>query len=300
MAEQKPPDLAALLDSWVIALKSDRKSDSTIEGYTTGVRAFLRWCDDNGHAAELTRPLVRVWIGELLAAGQQPTTARTRQMAVKRFSAWLAEEEEIDRDDLLGLRPPKLDVKVVDRLSDEQITAMLQACTGKGFMDRRDEAILRLMLETGIRAGEAVALELADVSAVNGIAIVRRGKGFKGRVVPFSSRTARAIDRYLRMRVQHTKADLPALWLGGGGQTFGYNALDKAFKARAARAGIEGFHLHLLRHTAAQRWLDAGGSEGGLMAVAGWSSRDMLDRYTRATAAGRAADEARNLNLGDR
>jgi integrase len=78
----------------------------------------------------------------------------------------------------------------------------------------------------------------------------------------------------------------------------GYNGLDKAMKVRARQAGVPGFHLHLLRHTAASRWLSAGGSEGGLMAVAGWRSREMLDRYTRATAAERAAAESRSLNLG--
>jgi len=55
----------------------------------------------------------------------------------------------------------------------------------------------------------------------------------------------------------------------------------------------------VLRHTAASRWPAAGGSEGGLMAVAGWTRRDMIDRYTAATARERAADEARSLNLGD-
>jgi integrase/recombinase XerD len=54
-----------------------------------------------------------------------------------------------------------------------------------------------------------------------------------------------------------------------------------------------------MRHTAATRWLRAGGSEGGLMAVAGWSNRAMIDRYTGASAAERAAEEARGLGLGD-
>jgi integrase len=62
-------------------------------------------------------------------------------------------------------------------------------------------------------------------------------------------------------------------------------------------ADIKDFHLHLLRHTAASRWLAAGGSESGLMAMAGWSTRDMIDRYTKSTAAERAAAEARGLNL---
>ncbi len=54
-----------------------------------------------------------------------------------------------------------------------------------------------------------------------------------------------------------------------------------------------------MRHTAAHRWLGAGGSETGLMAVAGWARPDMLLRYTRAQASARAAVEARTLNLGE-
>lgn len=53
------------------------------------------------------------------------------------------------------------------------------------------------------------------------------------------------------------------------------------------------------RHTFASRWLGAGGSEGGLMAAAGWSSREMVDRYSRATASERAMEESRRLGLGD-
>jgi integrase/recombinase XerD len=62
---------------------------------------------------------------------------------------------------------------------------------------------------------------------------------------------------------------------------------------------LTGFHPHLLRHTAATRWLAAGGSEGGLLSIAGWKRRDMLDRYTSATSSDRAAAQARTLNLGD-
>lgn len=299
MSNISAPDLAGLLPSWILSLKADRKSEQTIDSYKRGVVLFLEWCEANDHAPALDRPTVRAWVAHLLARGAEPNTARTRQMALKRYSAWLEEEEEIDRDDLATLKPPKLDTKVVDRLSEEQCAAMVKACGGKTFLDRRDEAVLRLMLESGVRAGEAVALEVSDIDPAAGVAIVRRGKGGKGRPIPFGPQTARAIDRYLRMRKTHRLADTKPLWLGGNGQGFGYNALDKTMKARARAAGIDGFHLHLLRHTAAQRWLAAGGSEGGLMAVAGWSSREMLDRYTKATAAERAAAESRNLRLGD-
>jgi integrase len=72
------------------------------------------------------------------------------------------------------------------------------------------------------------------------------------------------------------------------------------FRARCLNASIPPSQNwpHRLRHTAAHRWLAAGGSESGLMAMAGWTRSDMLVRYTRARAAERAADEARRLNLG--
>ncbi|OLT43205.1 hypothetical protein BJF85_02850 [Saccharomonospora sp. CUA-673] len=223
---------------------------------------------------------------------------RSRQLGVRRFSAWLAEEEEIDRDELLGLKPPKLDHKVVERLSDEQCRALIQACGGKAFRERRDEAIVRFMLEAIVRAGEVVDMTVSGIDLAHGSAVIR-GKGRKGRVVPFGPQTGRAIDRYLRLRKAHRLADTDQLWLGDRGKGFTYYGLHSALKYRAELAGIEGFHPHLTRHTAAQRWLSAKGSEGGLMTVAGWTRRDMLDRYTQATAAERAAAEARGLNLGD-
>lgn len=310
MTSRRAPvlDLDALLSSWSLSLRADRKSPQTLKTYTTGVRFYLDWCAaQDPPAGPLERTSLRGWVAELLDAGAQPATARSRQLAVRRFSAWLAEEGEIPSDPFVGVKAPKLDAKVVEPLTDDQLKALLKACTppkGSTPMEmlrhRRDEAILRLMLETGTRAGEVVALELGDLDLANGRAIVRRGKGGKGRVVPFGPQTALAIDRYLRLRTGHRLAQSTTdLWLGDRGKGFTYDALHKTLKMRADAAGIEGFHPHRMRHTAAHRWLAAGGSEGGLMAVAGWTRPDMLMRYTKAQASARAAEEARGLNLGD-
>jgi integrase len=188
---------------------------------------------------------------------------------------------------------------VVPTLSDDELRRLFKACQGRDLRDRRDEAIVRLMAECGLRAGEVIALTTGDVDLNRGLVTVRRGKGGKGRVVSIGPTTAVALGRWLRLRKTHRLADTEALWLGAGGKGLGYHGLEGALKARAARAGIEGFHMHRLRHTFATRWLRNGGSEQALMSLAGWANRAMIDRYTGASAAERAAEEAKKLALGE-
>jgi integrase len=292
-------ELAGLLGSWEIHLRAERKSPQTVKIYGDGVRAFLRWCARNDVGPVLDRATVNKFTADLLDSGTAATTARSRQLSVRRFSGWLADEGEIPRDDLLGLKPPALDKANVPKLDNGELAALIKACQGKTFRDRRDEAIVRLAVETASRAEEILAMAVTDVDLRRGLAIIRRGKGGRGRRVPFGPQTSQALDRYVRMRRAHRLAGTPALWLGDRGKGLAYYGLRNALAARAKAAGIEGFHIHRLRHTAASRWLEAGGSEGGLMAVAGWRSRDMLDRYVADTAMSRAAEESRALNLGD-
>lgn len=293
-------DITAMLPSWLRALRSERKSPHTVKAYRQGVLTFLDWTERAAQPPELSKPIVQIFVAALLDEGMAAKTVGNHLLALRRFCDWLAAEDEIPSNPLAGMQQPKLDRKVVEALSDDDLRALLKACEGKRFTDRRDTAIVRLTMETGIRAGEVVAMAVDDVDLTREPAVIRRGKGGEGRVIPFSPQTATAIDRYLRARRSHRLASTPTLWLGADNwRTFSYAALHRTLAARADAAGIKGFHPHKMRHTAATRWLRANGSEQGLMAVAGWSSRTMLDRYTAASAAERAADEARGLNLGD-
>lgn len=298
-------DLRDLAQSWQLALRAERKSPQTLKTYGDGVRQFLDWCEQE-QAEPLTKASLVAFTAGLLDGGAKAATATSRQLAARRFAAWLTAEGEIAADPFLGVKSPKLDQTVIEPLTDDDLRRMLRSCQLQAGTDpkevlrrRRDEAIIRLMFETGSRAGEVVALEVADVDLKEGVATIRRGKGGKGRIVPFGPDTARALDRYLRLRKTHRLAETPALWLGDRGKGFTYDALHKTLALRAQQGGIEGFHPHRLRHTAAHRWLAAGGSESGLMAVAGWTRPDMLMRYTKAQASARAAEEARKLNLGE-
>lgn len=292
--------VSELVDSWEIALKSERKSPNTIASYLTGVGQYLAWCEESGLPDEINRRAVQAWMLALLEGGMEPTSVRARQLGVRQFTKWLVDEDEIPSDPLIGLKPPKADVPVFQPLTEEQMQAMLAQCDRKTFMGKRDEAILRLMFETVMRPGDVVALALDDVDVKAGGGVIRRSKGGIGRPMSYGAKTAAALDRYLRARRLHKFAHSKQLWLGAQQREgFTYRALHKRLSDIAKAAGVEDFHPHLTRHTGATRWLEKGGSEGGLMAIAGWTSRSMLDRYTKATAQARAAAELKKLDLGD-
>src|ERR671936_2843892 len=75
------PDLRALLESWMIHLRAERKAEGTVRLYATGVRTFLAWCDRQGRPAMLDRATVAAFVAELLNDGREAATARARQLA---------------------------------------------------------------------------------------------------------------------------------------------------------------------------------------------------------------------------
>ena len=182
------------------------------------MRLYLAWCAEHDAPSRWPAPASTSGSPTLLDGGAAAATARARQLAVRRFAAWLAEEGEIAADPFLGVKSPKLDERVVEPLTDDELRALLKACAPPRAPRRpRRCGTAATRPSSGscsrpaMRAGEVVALELDDVDLAQGTATVRRGKGGKGRVVPFGPDAVLALDRYLRLRRGHRLAALHAL-----------------------------------------------------------------------------------------
>lgn len=99
---------------------------------------------------------------------------------------------------------------LVPILTDAELSALLNACTGRGFRQRRDEAIIRLLLDCGLRAFELVGIDVKELD-LDAEAMTVTGTGGRVRMAYYSAKTGRALDRYLRERRGHRYAGDPGL-----------------------------------------------------------------------------------------
>jgi integrase len=170
---------------------------------------------------------------------------------------------------------------------DRDLKRLLKACSGKGIWERRDLAMIRVAAATGIRVGELCALQIADVDLNTRTIVIRHGKGDRARVARMDPETAAAVDRYKRARGRHKLGHLPDLWIWRGGP-MGISGAQAMLPRRCEQAGVPKMHWHQLRHRFAHAWLAAGGQEGDLAKLGGWSDPGVMRRYGSALATERA------------
>jgi site-specific recombinase XerD len=291
-----------LADSFEISLHARNLSPRTIRVYREAISLFAGYLDDAGmptQVANLKREHVEAFVAHELGR-VSATSVHIRYRALQQFFRWAVEDGEVVVSPMLNMHPPVVPEAPVPVIRDDDLAQLLKACAGTDFASRRDLAMIRFLIDTGVRRKELTDLQLDEVDLRLRRATVT-GKGRRTRTVAFGHKCAQALDRYLRVRDHHRLAFEPWLWLGLSGRLTD-NGIAQIVRKRARSAGIgQRVNLHRFRHTYAHDRMSEGIEGEILMALAGWRSRTMLSRYGASAAAERALEDAdRRTSPGDR
>jgi len=311
-AAKDGPPLNAFVTSWQLALEAAAKSPRTVRSYLDSVRAFHTFLVAQGMPADVEGVDAQHLRAFLLSEERRTSAASAavhfRNLRV--FFGWLAREgERVNPNPMDRVEAPKVTKKAKPFFDDDELARLLKTCSGSSFADRRDTALMRVLIDTGLRVSGLANLRYdPDDDDRNDVFLTQRRlrirlKGDNETWIPIGKKAAMAMDRYIRARARHEHASSPWLWLGVQGHNTARmtdSGIRDMVGRRGEQAGIQNVHPHRFRRSFADKWLEAGGSTDDLMHITGWKTYDMVREYTEARGIARAHQAHARLSPGDR
>jgi integrase/recombinase XerD len=238
---------------------------NTLDAYRTDLLQYgLFLAKRHRGATEAERSDVADFLAGLATGNGQPpcspATINRKAAALRSFYRHLRREELIENDPTAALSPPAKSRRLPRVLSYAEVKRLLESVAGADAIALRDRALLEVMYGCGLRASEAVGLELGDVDLRRGF-VRPHGKGNKERFVPLGREAAAALQRYLRggrpeLVGSRSQSKLFVNFRGAGLTRQG---LYKIIQRHAKEVGFEGrMSPHTLRHSFATHLLSGG------------------------------------------
>jgi integrase/recombinase XerD len=284
-----PRRLSELTLDFLASLELERGlSRNTLEAYGSDLQqygAFLGRCGLD--PLEVAATDLATFVSELAVGrdGKPPFAAATLQRKIaclRSFYRHLRREQIIDHDPTSELRPPRSRGPLPKVLSRDEVGRLLAQPVGAAPGAVRDRALLETMYACGLRASEAIGLEVAELDLEAGM-LLARGKGAKERLVPIGGQAISTLIEYLtvaRPRLVGLR-DETHVFVNLRGAGLSRQGLYKIVQRHARTAGLEHrMSPHTLRHTFATHLLAGGCDLRSLQEMLGHADIGTTQIYT--------------------
>jgi len=222
--------------------------------------------------ADLQAHILRALDGEL-----SPATINGDIRAWRAFYKFLVVEDLLDHNPVEKISLLNTDQLTKKPLTVEEVQRVLGALSGRDFHNTRNRCIVRVLLDTFVRVGELVHMELSDLDLSAGTIHVRHSKSRRNRMVPLFDTTAQALHSYL-LRHRRGMAGQYLFCYQDGGQ-MDRQQICKIFYRLKKKLGLPELHAHLFRHTGATWYIENGGHLGIVQRVLGHADPRTTEQY---------------------
>lgn len=247
--EQSQKENAELLDCFLAAKKIEGCSAKTLAYYQHTIEKMLQSVGVSvcHVATSHIRHYLSMYQNE---KGSSKVTIDNMRRIFSSFFAWLEDEDYIAKSPVRRIHKVKTDCLVKEVLTDEQLEQLRDSCT-----NQRDLAMIDLLSSTGIRVGELVKLNRADIDFHERQCVVF-GKGNKERLVYFNARTKLHLQQYLNKRTDNN----PALFvsLSSPYNRLTISGVEVRIRSIGKQLNMPKVHPHKFRRTLATMAIDKG------------------------------------------
>ena len=279
--------LARFLGDFYVDLEAANRSPRTVAYYREKLTPFLEWLQPQGirQPSDLAPSHIRAYLAKLTES-HTPGGVHAHYRAIRAFLRWLVREGVLSADPTRNIRPPRVDLGLLEPVSIETVRALLATC-GQDEIGLRDYSLLLALLDTGMRASEVVAANIGDLDLAEGTLIIRRSKSHRHRVVFLGRKSRRALAAYLRKRGSPEPEE--PVWGTASHGRLTYTGLRDILRRRARLAGIQAPTLHSFRRAAAILMLRGGADPVTVSRILGHGSLAVTLRYLKQEQADLAA-----------
>ena len=257
-------------------------SANTEVSYKRDLMKFVKFQNSRGISDfnSITEQDLKDYIEYLSDQNFKAATISRSIASIKALFHFLKGQGEIDKDISVSLHAPKIEKKVPEIMTQEQIDALLSQPSGNTPKDIRDKAMLELLYATGIRVTELITLKVADLNMSNNTVMLHDAR--KTRTVPFGRPAREALNRYLDGTRENMIEDKESevLFANCSGQTMSRQGFWKLIKYYARKAGIEAdITPHTLRHSFAAHLVENGADLKSVQEMLGHSDISTTQVY---------------------
>jgi len=268
-------------ESYIILEKN--LSKNTKLSYSRDVKKFLEYCDTkNINFLTANHKTLEEYLFFLKEKKYTTSSLFRKTEAIKSFYRFLLIDGRIKENKFSSFKAPRIDRKLPDFLSVEDINKLLSLMNGRKLNILRTFVIIELLYSSGIRVSEASSLVIESLN-LDQLWIRVTGKGSKERIVPINEDTRMLIKLYLDERQLHFEGREtdPYLFLNKSGKKISRVQIWKDIKKVAKQAGIKkNIYPHIFRHTFATHLLNGGADLKSISEMLGHSSLTTTQIYT--------------------
>ena len=263
-------------------IDTKKSSTNTVASYIRDLKQLDGYLEENGFSkiSDVNSTVLNSYVLYLERNGKSSATVSRSIASVKSFFLYLLKQGIIHEEPTEMLKPPKIEKKVPDTLTVDEINLLLSQPGDSTLKEIRDKAMLELLYATGIRVSELVSLKLSDVNL--DLSYVICGDGSKERIIPIEHIAKDALLRYIQTVREKMCKDSEYLFSNCQGKPMSRQGFWKIMKYYAAKAGIKkDITPHMIRHSFAMHLVDNGADLKSVQEMLGHSDISTTQIYAK-------------------